>query len=466
MVKDIKNFDKDDYITPIFASRAIIEPIAKNKLNEKSIPEDIVYNLIKEELDLDANPSQNLASFVTTWVEEKAQKLVSDSIKYNLADEVEYPHIIEIQKRCLNILANLFNAPKNVCIAGTNTIGSSEAVMLAGLALKWKWKNRTKDSSNPNIIIGSNTHVVWKKFIRYFDVEPKIIDIDSNSFVVSKDKVIENVDSNTIGVCLTLGTTFTGEFEPVEEISNALDDLYKNNGLDVPIHVDAASGGFIAPFLYPDIKWDFRLQRVVSINVSGHKYGLAYPGIGWVLWRNKDYLPEELIFPLDYLGGQIETFTLNFSRASYGVVSQYYNFLRLGNEGYKRIFDNLKSVTGFIYGEIDNLYIPDKNTKEQIKIFEIQSKLDALPVVVWSANKSLNFNVYELSQKLREFGWVVPAYELPPNANNITVLRVVVKENFNIDLAEHFINDLKTAVNNLQSRESFTLNKNKTHPVC
>ena len=173
--------------------------------------------------------------------------------------------------------------------------------MLGGLAMKWRWRQRQeaagRPTDRPNMVLGSNVQVVWEKFCKYWDVEPRYVPVAHDRYVVDPDDVMARVDENTIGVIPILGTTFTGEFEPIKEIHDRVVAYNEEHGLDVPIHVDAASGGFVAPFLHPDLEWDFRLPQVKSINVSGHKYGLTYPGIGFVVWRSQDDLPERPRLP-------------------------------------------------------------------------------------------------------------------------------------------------------------------------
>ena len=407
------------------------------------------YQLIHDELSLDGKPCQNLASFVTTWMEPEAEKLINESLSLNLADEDEYPHVIQMEERCVNMIAKMLNVQDHHAAIGAGTIGSSEAVMLAGLAMKWNWRKRQETqglpTDRPNLVMGENVQVVWEKFARYFDVEPHFIPIKPGRYVITPEEVIKAVDENTIGVCAILGTTFTGEFEPIEAINDALEKLKSEKGIEVPLHVDAASGGFVAPFLYPDLKWDFRLSRVTSINVSGHKYGLVYPGIGWVIWRDQKALPEELIFHVNYLGGDLPTFTLNFSRSSSGVVAQYYNLIRLGHEGYSKIMHNLKSVSDYLADELD-----------QFEEFEIVSNKKSLPLVAWSIKSNSGFDAFDLSDKLREKGWIVPAYTMPPDAQEIAVLRVVVREHFSRDMAENFLEDVKISVKLLQKKIELT----------
>ena len=436
--KDLKSMDESvKYHSPTYARRYMTEPIPKFELPEQSVPGPVAYRLIHDELELDGRPSQNLATFCTTWMEPEVDQLIQQGLHYNLADEDEYPHVIRIQERCVNILANLFHAPVDVDggAVGTATIGSSEAIMLAGLAMKWNWRKRRRagglPEDKPNLVMGANVQVCWKKFARYFDVEGKYIPLEPGRYVVTPQQVADAVDENTIGVCAVLGSTFTGEFEPVRAINDTLQEVNERNGWDVPVHVDGASGGFVAPFLYPDNEWDFRVPLVRSINVSGHKYGLCYPGIGWVVWRKKSVLPEELVFHVNYLGGDMETFNLNFSRPASGVLGQYYNFLRLGREGYTNVVKALKHNSDFI--------------REQLMAtgqFEILSDDHSLPLVAWAVRQDDPYTAFDLSHKLREKGWIVPAYTMPENAESVTCLRVVIREGMSREVAEDLVDDI------------------------
>ena len=310
--------------------------------DDESIP-GAVYRMIHDELLLDGSSRLNMATFVTTWMEPEAEKLMAETFDKNMIDKDEYPQTAEIERRCVNIVADLFHAPPGGDAIGVSTIGSSEAVMLGGLAMKWKWRQRREaaglPTDKPNMVMGSNVQVVWEKFCRYWDVEPRYVPLTHDRFTVVPETVMEYVDENTIGVIPILGTTYTGEFEPIKEIHDLIVAYNAEHGTDIPIHVDAASGGFVAPFLHPDLEWDFRLPQVKSINASGHKYGLTYPGIGFVVWRSEEELPEDLVFHVNYLGGDMPTFTLNFSRPGNQIVGQYYNFVRLGRDGYRRIME-------------------------------------------------------------------------------------------------------------------------------
>ena len=434
--------DRDDVLTPAYAGRLSRAPTPKHRMPDLESPPAAVYRLIHDALLLDGSSRLNMATFVTTWMEPEADRLMAETFDKNMIDKDEYPQTAEIERRCVNIVADLFHAPGTGNAIGVSTTGSSEAVMLAGLAMKWKWRKR-RDAAGlatdkPNMVMGSNVQVVWEKFCRYWDVEPRYVPVTHDRFVVAADDVMARVDENTIGVIPILGTTYTGEFEPIQEIHDRVVAYNRDNDLDIPIHVDAASGGFVAPFLHPDLEWDFRLPQVRSINVSGHKYGLTYPGLGFAVWRSKDDLPEELIFHVNYLGGDMPTFTLNFSRPGNQIVGQYYNFLRLGREGYTRIMESLRDITLFLSGEI-----------AKIGPFEVISDGSAMPVMAFRMKGDQPYTVFHVSDQLRSGGWQVPAYTMPEDATDVAVLRVVVREGFSMDLAEGLIEALQKAVDHL-----------------
>lgn len=425
-----------------YSSRQIIEAVPKYELPTKGMPANIAYQIIHDELNLDGNPALNLASFVTTWMEPEARQLISETLNKNYVDQDEYPQTTEIQNRCVNMLSRLFHVPSSHTSIGTATVGSSEAIHLCGLSMKWNWRDRLIKAGlphdKPNIVMGQNVQVCWEKFARYFEVEPRFVPLTKDRFIIGVKEALQLVDENTIGVVGILGSTYTGEFEPIQELNDALLELNAKTGWEVPIHVDAASGGFIAPFLYPKLKWDFRLSLVKSINVSGHKYGLVYPGIGWAIWRNKKSLHEDLIFHINYLGGDEPTFNLNFSKSSNQIIAQYYNFLRLGFTGYKNIIENLMKITRFLGQAIENM---DE--------LELVSNYESLPLVCFKLQTVAHFTVFDIARKLRERGWIVPAYTLAPKAEHIAVLRLVIREGFSMNMAEMLINDLKSAMQRL-----------------
>ena len=425
-------------IQPAYTTRLGTEPIPALRLPDDEMDPASAYRFIHDELMLDGSSRLNLATFVTTWMDPEAERLMAETFDKNMIDKDEYPSTAAMEQRCVAMVADLFHAeglsPTDPSTAiGVSTIGSSEAVMLAGLALKWRWRapRPTGDAPAapaaapaPNLVMGSNVQVVWEKFCRYFDVEPRFLPMAPGRYTITPEQVRGAVDENTIGVVAILGTTFTGELEPVGAIASALDAVAANGGPDVPIHVDAASGGFVVPFLQPELPWDFRTRRVVSINASGHKYGLTYPGIGFAIWRSARYLPEELIFRVNYLGGDMPTFTLNFSRPGNQVVAQYYNFLRLGRAGYRTIMETLHDTATWLAAEI-----------ARIEGLHVISDGSAIPVISFELAGESGFTVFDISHELRAAGWQVPAYTMPPDAEGVAVLRIVVREGFSRDLA-------------------------------
>ena len=428
--------------TTAYGLRYFDKSVPKYVMPEEGMPAEAAYQLIHDELNLDGNPALNLASFVTTWMEPEADKLIAENINKNFIDNDEYPQTAKIEERVVNMLARLFHAPEDCQSIGTSAIGSSEAIMLGLLAHKWSWKKRRqaegKSCEELNIVMGADVHTVWEKFARYFDVELRLIPLERNTYTVTVDGVAEEIDENTICVGAVLGTTFTGQMDPIKEINQLLIEVKETKGWDIPIHVDAASGGFIVPFLHPDLKWDFRLSQVKSINVSGHKYGLVYPGVGWLVFRDKEDLPEELIFKVTYLGGLMPNYSLNFSKGSSTIIAQYYNLIRLGKRGYRDIIRNT----------IDNSSYLAKKLQESDK-FTIINKQGMFPIVA-ARLKDASFTVFQLSEKLREKGWIVPAYTLPEDAEDVAVMRMVIKENFSRDMVEMLFNDIMDAYNSLE----------------
>ncbi len=418
-----------------------IEP-PKTKLARDAVPADVAYQLIKDELLLDGSARLNLATFVTTWMEPQARALMADSIDKNMIDKDEYPQTAELERRCVAILAHLWHAPAAAEATGCSTTGSSEACMLAGMALKRRWATRVQDRTRrPNLVMGANVQVCWDKFCRYWDVEPRIVPMEAERYHLDADQAVAACDENTIGVVAILGSTFDGSYEPVAEICAALDALAAGGGPDVPVHVDGASGAMIAPFLDQDLVWDFQLPRVASINTSGHKYGLVYPGVGWVLWRDAAALPEELIFNVNYLGGNMPTFALNFSRPGSEVVAQYYNFFRLGFTGYQQVQQAARDVATGLARQVAGM-----------AEFRLLSHGDELPVFAFTTTDSVtNWDVFALSRALRERGWQVPAYSFPANREDLAVIRIVCRNGFSRDLAASFFSDLKAAVNQLNA---------------
>lgn len=440
----VKKLVKESKLAPTYGSRAMTKPVPKYRMPEASMEPKTAYQLVHDELMLDGNARLNLATFVTTWMEPEAERLMAETFDKNMIDKDEYPQTAEIETRCVNMVARLFNAPEEDEPIGVSAVGSSEAVMLAGMALKWRWRAQRKaaggEIGQPNLVMGTNVQVVWEKFCRYWEVEPRYIPMNKNRYVITPNEVLSRIDQNTIGVVAILGTTYTGEFEPIEAIDKALSDHGQQSGEQIPLHVDAASGGFVAPFIHPKLRWDFRLDSVVSINTSGHKYGLVYPGVGWVVWRDKQYLPEDLVFHVNYLGGDMPTFTLNFSRPGNQVVGQYYNFLRLGRSGYTRIMESLRQTATYLSRGI-----------ERLGPFALLSDGSAIPVFAFRLKEPRAYSVYDISDRLRIRGWQVPAYTMPPDADDVAVLRIVVREGFSRDMADMLLSDLKTVVGELEA---------------
>ncbi len=452
--QNLKIFEKA--LLPVYARHALKNPVPKYKLDDDQMLPRTAYDLIHDELILDGNSRYNLATFVTTWMEPEAKQLMDDTLDKNMIDKDEYPQTAEIEKRCVNIISNLWNAPNKTIAVGCSTTGSSEGCMLGGLALKRQWQKRRKKQKKsidkPNLVMGMNVQVCWEKFCRYWDVEPRFVKCAGNRFTIDPKKAAKLCDENTIGVVCILGSTFDGSYEDVKGVCKELDHLQKTQKLNIPVHVDAASGGFIAPFLDKKLVWDFRLPRVKSINSSGHKYGLVYPGVGWVVWRDKQDLPEDLIFFVDYLGGKMPTFALNFSRPGAQIVAQYYNFLRYGHKGYKEIQQACRDVAMHLSSNI-----------AKMGPFKLITKGNELPVFAWTLKKKTNFSLYDMADKLRQRGWLVPAYKMPPNREDLIVQRIVVKNGFSYDMAEMLLSDMKRALDFFKKNPKF---KKKTTGTC
>ena len=427
--------DTVDVNDPLFASIGESSEVPKNSIPELEMSPRAAYQLIHDELLLDGNARQNMATFVTTWMDDYADRLFAENAGKNSIDKDEYPQTAEIERRCVNMVANLWNAEPDTI--GCSAIGSSEAVMLAGMAMKWKWRERMraagKPADKPNLVMSSTVQVVWEKFCRYWEVEARYVPVERDRLELSGAEAVKHVDENTIGVVGILGVTYHGTYEPIKEICDALDEHQRLTGIDVPVHVDAASGGFVAPFVDPDLEWDFRLPRVISINASGHKYGLVYPGVGWVIWRSKDHLPEELIFNVNYLGGNEPTFTLNFSRPGAQIIGQYFMFLRLGMDGYTKVHRSSLNTAQYLSSAI-----------AKMGPYELISKGDSIPVFAFTlkADRTL-YTLYDIARSMREHGWQTPAYTFPSNVEDLVVMRVNVRQGYGRDLADLLLRDLR-----------------------
>jgi glutamate decarboxylase len=435
----------DSSLLDIYATEASQSILPKFRMPEGRTEPRAAFALIRDELLLDGNARQNLATFCTTWVEDEVKELMADAIDKNMIDKDEYPQTAEIEKRCVHILADLWHAEKSRQTIGCSTTGSSEAAMLGGLAFKWKWRERReaegKDASKPNIVTGP-VQICWKKFARYFDVEIREVPLEGDALGRKPKDLRKYCDENTIGVVATLGVTFTGVYEPVEALAAELDAMQSDLGLDIPIHVDAASGGFIAPFIQKDIVWDFKLDRVRSINASGHKYGLAPLGVGWVIWATQEDLPEELIFYVDYLGGNMPTFALNFSRPGGEIIAQYYNFLRLGMDGYTAVQQVCSDTAQWLAEKLTAM-----------GCFEmVYDGHGGLPAVAYRLkDEHQGFTLYDLSDRVRMGGWQIASYPLPSNRKDTVVQRILIRHGVSRDLAQLLLDDIKRAVEHLEN---------------
>ncbi|MGB3442502.1 MAG: glutamate decarboxylase [Actinophytocola sp.] len=428
-------------VNPVFVAEPDLIP--RDSMPAGSLAPDVAYQIVHDELMLDGNARLNLATFVTTWMEPVASRLMAECFDKNMIDKDEYPRTAALEERCVRMLAELWHAPDPLTVIGCSTTGSSEACMLAGLAMKRRWQHRRRAAGapedRPNIVMGANVQICWEKFANYWDVEPRVVPMDGDRFHLDAATTVAHCDENTIGVVAVLGSTFDGSYEPVADICAALDEHHP----DVPVHVDGASGAMVAPFCDPDLRWDFRLSRVASINTSGHKYGLVYPGVGWIVWRDADALPADLVFRVNYLGGEMPTFALNFSRPGAQVVAQYYNFLRLGFDGFRRVQQYCRDVATGLADRIAD-----------IGPFRLLTRGDELPVFAFTVTGDVTgYSVFDVSAHLREAGWLVPAYTFPENRTDLSVLRVVVRNGMTHDLADLFIDDLRGVVAQLERQE-------------
>ncbi|MFE7226234.1 glutamate decarboxylase [Nocardioides sp. NPDC057577] len=430
----------------LYGNRFLTEAAPSTAFPESGMRPVEAMRLIGEDLVMEGDPQRNLATFVTTWMEPEAQRIIAENLHRNFIDHAEYPISAEIEQRCVRMLADLYHAPGET--TGCRTQGSSEAIMLGALSLKWKWKQHREAANasvdRPNLVFGGDVHVVWEKFCRYFDVEPRIVPLGEAKYTIGPDEVAPHLDENTIGVVGVLGTTFTGHMDDIVGINQLLLEVKKEKGLDIPLHVDAASGGFVWPFLYPDSPWDFRLEQVRSINVSGHKYGLVYPGIGWLVFREKSDLAEELVFYENYLGKTDATFTLNFSTGAAMVLAQYYNFIRLGRDGYTYVMRQMQQ----------NAKALAKNLRDSGRFEVIGDDLEQLPLVAFRlTGDRTTYDESDIAWQLSaERGWMVPAYTLPPHAENVKIMRALVKETMSREQVERLTRDLADACATLDEK--------------
>lgn len=429
---------------PLYSGLVPEGGLPRFKLPRDPMMPDAAAALVRDGLILDGNSRLNLATYCTTWMEPQAQALITETLDRNLMDHDQYPQTAELEARCVNILDTLWNDPDRLSI-GCSTGGSSEAAMLAGMAMKFRWRDRRRAEGasfdRPNLVMSSAVHTCWPKFCRYWDVEPRYVPITEPRFAIDPAATVALCDENTIGVVAILGSSATGTYDPVGEIVAALDRLQGDRGLDVPVHVDAAVGGFVTPFLEPELVWDFRLRRVASINASGHKFGLTYPGVGWIIWQDPEFLPEDLIFDCGLLGGSVPTFTLNFSRSGAPVVAQYYNFLRLGFKGYRAVQQESRDVATFLGEGV-----------AEVPELELISDGSELPVVAFRVREGVsNMTVFDINDRLLRHGWEAPAYYLSPNLEHVAVIRMVIRNGFSRDIAEMLVRDLHTEVDKLRT---------------
>lgn len=451
---------RDILDTPLWAAKEMRRGTQKYKFAQEEMRPEEAFSLVYDELMLDGNARQNLATFVQTSNDPYERKLMDLSISKNLIDKDEYPQSAEIERRCVALISDLWNAPEGADTIGTSTIGSSEACMLGGLAMLWRWKEKrkkqNKPTNTPNLVTGS-IQICWKKFARYWDVELRQIPMKPGHVTMSPEAMLERIDENTIGVVPTFGVTFTGEYEFPLSLQEALDELEHRTGLDIDLHVDAASGGFLAPFVISDLLWDFRLPRVKSINASGHKFGLAPVGAGWIVWRDKFHLPEDLIFYVNYLGGEMPTFQINFSRPAGQIICQYYEFLRLGRDGYRHIHDSCYSVAQYLANAIETLgpfeflYRPDPSRGIPALTFAIKT------------NVQIPYTLFDLSERLRMQGWLIPAYTLEGELSDVVVMRILCRRGMGRDLAELVVSDFRQEIEYLNKYSHPRLDNTKKH---
>jgi glutamate decarboxylase len=451
--------DSEEVHSPTYAGRSFSHDVPKYRLPKQGMSADSAYQLVHDELNLDGNPALNLASFVTSWMEPQADKLATETLGKNLIDQDEYPQTEVVHERVVSMIGRLFHAPAGEQPTGTATIGSSEAIMLAMLAHKRSWQRRREaaglPADRPNMVMGADVHTCWEKFARYFEVQARVAPMEEGRYTIAAEQVEPLLDERTIAVAGLLGTTFTGQMDDLASIDALLARVESERGWRIPLHIDAASGGFIAPFSQPDLEWDFRLPRVRSINVSNHKFGLVYPGMGTVVFRDRSDLPEELVFHINYLGGDMPNYSLNFSRPSGSVVLQYFNFLRLGHAGYAEIVANMLSNAQALASKL-----------ARIEGLELLNDGSSFPIVALRATDPQQTDLTLLSHRLREHGWIVPAYTLPANAEHITVLRMVVKENFSRDMVDMLAHDLHSEMRTLKSEPHAGKHKARTRPHC
>lgn len=440
-------FKNDNQDIPVFGSLSSDEEVLLSSLRKESVSPKVAYQLLKDQLIDEGNARQNLATFCQTYMEPEASQLMAETMEKNAIDKSEYPQTAEIEQSCVNILGNLWKASKSEKPIGTSTVGSSEACMLAGLAMKFKWRHHREErgldcvSKKPNLIISSGYQVCWEKFCVYWDIELREVPMTKQCLSLDVEKVMDYVDEYTIGIVGILGITYTGKFDDIQAIDNKVEHYNQNHEHQLVIHVDGASGGMFTPFINPNYIWDFRLKNVVSINTSGHKYGLVYPGVGWIIWRDEIYLPKELIFEVSYLGGNMPTMAINFSRSASQIIGQYYNFYRFGFNGYREIHLRTQEVAMTIAKEI-----------ERTNLFDIYNNGENIPIVCYSLKEDtkVKWTLYDLADRLQMRGWQIPAYPLPNNLDNIVIQRIVCRADLGKNRGTAFIHDFNQCLNELE----------------
>ncbi len=437
--------------TAVYASEQMLNPAPSQVIPEGSTPPDVAYQMVKSETYAQTQSRLNLATFVTTYMDEHATRLMNEAIDINYIDETEYPRIAVMCGRCINIVANLWNTPEeSEWKTGALGIGSSEACMLGGVAAWLRWRARRKREGKacdqPNLVMSAGFQVVWEKFCQLWQIEMRTVPLTAESPTLDVDEAVKLCDENTICIVPIAGVTWTGLNEDIEALDAALEKYNSETGYDIPIHVDAATGGFIMPFLSPDVKWDFRLKWVRSISTSGHKYGLVYPGLGWIVWRDKEYLPEEMSFSVNYLGANITQVGLNFSRPAAQILGQYYNFIRLGFEGYKMTQHNSMEVAKYCHKEIGAMHCFD-NFSQRVDnpLFVFCQKPEYEADAKWT--------LYDLQDRLQQSGWMVPAYSMPRSIEEMVVMRIVIRQGMSRDMADMLLSDIKVAVEELEKLE-------------
>ncbi|KAJ9111837.1 hypothetical protein QFC20_002424 [Naganishia adeliensis] len=439
----------------VYGSQFAAEELPHFEMRDEPMPAETAYQLVHDELQGDGSTSLNLASFVTTYMEPHAEKLMTESMTKNMIDAEEYPATQDISNRCVNMIARLFNAPVNNAddeSLGVSTVGSSEAIILATLAMKRKWQKARKAAGKPydkpNIVMNSAVQVCWEKAARYLDIVEKYVYCTKDRYVIDPKEAVELCDENTVGVVGILGTTYTGEYEDIKALNDGLEKLQAEKGLDIKIHVDAASGGFVAPFVKPDLQWDFRLPRVVSINASGHKYGMTYAGVGWAVWRSKEYLPEELIFHVNYLGAEQASFTLNFSKSASQVIGQYYVLIRNGKSGFRAIMQSITETSDWLAAELES-------TGRFVRMNPGGG--ESLPLVAFRLKEKHHYDEFAIAARLRSRNWIVPAYTMAPHADGLKLLRIVCRLDFSRSRAAALVRDIEQVCDFLDTQDKETI---------